>query len=448
MIKVFLVDDERRLVDAYRKRLSEEDMVAEAAYNAEEALAKLKTSLFDVCVLDIHLPNASGIDLLGKLKEIQPTLEVVMLTGFASVDTAISAMKLGAYDYLTKPCQISQLRKVITKAYEKKSLQEKTFILQAQLDRFITKEKFIGDSKAVKDVMREIKLVANSDAPVLILGESGTGKELIAKAIYELGTRSKNAFVAINSSTLQENMLESEVFGHKRGSFTGATEDKIGLLEMANRGVLFFDEIGDMGLGIQAKFLRVLEAGTFRRLGDTREIKVDVRLICATNKNLENEVNEKKFRLDLFYRLNTFVLNLPPLRERREDIPLLCDHFVSKFSKDVNKKVSREVMDVLTQHHWPGNVRELANAIERAVLLSSGREEIILKDLPGSITGKHEPARMNGPEFDLTGKVMNLDELQAKYIRYVLHLLGNNKTKVADLLGISRSTLHHWLKFE
>jgi two-component system response regulator AtoC len=446
MIDVLLVDDERRLVNAYKIKLSEEKMTVQVAYTGREALAKANKSSFDICVLDIRLPDIEGTDLLKKLKEIQPMMEVVMLTGYASLDTAINSMKSGAYDYLTKPCQFSQLEKVITKAYEKKSLKEKNLILEEQLTRFATKDKFIGESPSVKYIMKQVSLLANSNVPVLILGETGTGKELIARGVHELSTRSRNPFVAVNSSALQENILESEIFGYKKGAFTGADTDKIGLLEIANKGTFFFDEIGDMSPGIQAKILRVLETGVFRRLGDTREIKIDTRYICATNKNLEKEVVEKAFRKDLFYRLNTFVLNLPPLRERKEDIAMLCEHFIHKFTKgNMNKHISKEAMNKLKQYEWPGNVRELANVLERALLTSENREEITLEDLPQKMVCEQKVVSTSNLTFELTGEVVNLDELQTKYIRHVTELMGNNKSKVARLLGISRCKLYHRL---
>jgi len=446
VINVLIIDDERRLVEAYEIKLSEEKMTVQVAYTGREALTRVKKTSFDVCVLDIRLPDMEGTDLLNKLKEVQPMMEVVMLTGYASLETAINSMKAGAYDYLTKPCEFSQLKKVIVKAYEKKSLQEKNLILQEQLDRASTKNEFVGASPLVEHIIKQVRLLANSSVPVLILGETGTGKELIARAIHNLSARSGNPFVAINSSALQESILESEIFGYKRGAFTGADADKMGLLEVANKGTFFFDEIGDMSLGIQSKILRVLETGVFRRLGDTREIKIDTRYICATNKNLQREVVEKTFREDLFYRLNTFVLNLPSLRQRKEDIALLCEHFIRKFGKGcTNKRISKATMEEFKQYGWPGNVRELANVIERALLISGNREEIILEDLPQEILCGQKVLITNTPTFELTSEIINLYELQRKYIRYVTGLTGHNKSEVARRLGISRCKLYQWL---
>lgn len=312
MIHVLIVDDETRLVEAFREHLTEEKMTVSTASRASEALLMLKAEHVDVVVLDIKLPDMDGVDLLMKVKQGEPTLEVIMLTGFASVPTAIRSMKLGAYDYLTKPCKMAELSKVITKAYEKRTLTVKTILLEEQLQRIGAHDEFVGSSDAMAKVRNLISLVAPSKSPVLILGETGTGKELAAMAIHDLSPRSGRPFVTINSSTLQDTMLESELFGYKKGAFTGAEGDKLGLLEIANQGTFFVDEVGDMGLGIQAKVLRALEKGTFRKLGDTKEIKVDVRFIFATNKDLKIEVQEGRFRKDLFFRINTFILNLPP----------------------------------------------------------------------------------------------------------------------------------------
>ncbi len=441
MIRVLIVDDEPKLVEAFAKKLSREGMEVFTAFTAEQAISLMKKESFDVGVLDIRLPDMDGVELLRKLKEMQPTFEVIMLTGYATVDSAIRSMKLGAYDYLTKPCKLSDLHNAILKAYEKKALTEKNILLEEHLHRVEVRDEFIGRSKAIREVKRLITLVAPSDVPVLILGETGTGKELVARAIHDLSRRAANPFVAINSSTLQENILESELFGYKKGAFTGAQSDKIGLLEIANKGTFFIDEVGDMSPNIQAKLLRVLETGTFRKLGDTREIRVDVRFICATNKNLEREVREGRFRKDLFFRLNTFIIALPPLRERKDDIPLLAEYFLKKFSKGGNKKMSRQAMELLLAYQWPGNVRELANVLERAVLLSSSREEITVSDLPPNILNK---SYEDGSDQKLSNPTdsLRIEEMERRHIEKVLKLVGGNKSKAARLLGISRRKLY------
>ncbi len=443
-MKVLVVDDEQRLANGLQTRLSENGHEAVTAYTGKQALAESKTKSFDVCILDIRLPDIDGIDLLKKLKDLQPTMEIVMLTGFASLDTAIESMKRGAYDYLTKPYKLSRLENVIAKAYEKKSLKEKNIILQERLQRAETQGRIVAEGNAMKQVMNLVKLVARSDVPTLVLGETGTGKELIARAIHDMSDRSANAFLAINSSALQESILENELFGHKRGAFTGAQVDKMGLLEIANKGTFFIDEVADMSPNIQAKLLRVLETGRFRRLGDTRELHVDVRFVCATNKNLDVEEAEGRFRKDLLYRLNTFTIALPPLRERKDDIPYLTEHFLKKFVRGNNtvKHISAAAMKLLHNYEWPGNVRELANVLERAILISSERAEIAVDDLPQSLVHKASSSNERKTFKDLAEDIMSLEEMEKKYILHVLELVGNNKVKATRLLGISRSKLY------
>ncbi len=443
LIRVLIIDDEQQLVEAFKKKLSRDGFSVRAAFTAREALTLMKKNTFDVCVLDIRLPDMDGVELLKSIKKNEPNLEIIMLTGHASVDTAIQSMKLGAYDYLSKPCKLTELSNVILKAYEKKSLKERTIVLEQQLQRVEVHDSFIGASEPMNEIKRLIRLVAPSDVPVLILGETGTGKELVARAIHNLSPRCANQFVAVNSSTLQESILESELFGYKKGAFTGAGSDKIGLLELADRGTFFIDEIGDMGMAIQAKFLRTLETGIFRRLGDTRESRVDVRFIFATNKSLENEVKEKKFRKDLFFRLNTFIITLPALRERKDDIPLLADYFLGKFARGAARKIlSREAMDLLRNYRWPGNVRELANVMERAVLLSSTRDTILSEDLPQSMTEERLLERDLEKKDLLASDHLNLHRIEQEHIERVLNLVKGNKSKAARMLGISRRKLY------
>ena len=445
-IRVLIVDDEEQLAEAFRKKLSKEGYSVRTASTGAAAISLVKQQPFDVCVLDIRLPDIDGVKLLETLKEIEPTLEIIMLTGHASIDTAIQSMKYGAYDYLSKPCKLSELSTVILKAHEKKSLKERNIVLQEQLQRVEAHDTFIGRSKQMKEIQRLISLVASSDATVLVLGETGTGKELVARAIHALSPRSANQFVAVNSSTLQESILESELFGYKKGAFTGAQNDKIGLLELANRGTFFIDEVGDMSINIQAKFLRTLETGVFRRLGDTRESKVDVRFIFATNKPLEDEVKEKKFRKDLFYRLNTFIIALPPLRERKDDVLLLADYFLRKFARGGDKKVlSDDAMKLLSEYWWPGNVRELANVIERAVLLSMTRKTILCEDLPQTMMESHLDNTQN-EKIPLQGEALDLRKVEREHIRRVLKFARGNKSKAARLLGISRKKLYQKIR--
>ncbi|MGD0229743.1 MAG: sigma 54-interacting transcriptional regulator [Syntrophorhabdales bacterium] len=324
---------------------------------------------------------------------------------------------------------------------EKRLLKERTMLLEEHLHRVDTRDSFIGESRAIGEVRTLISTVAASNTPVLILGETGTGKELVARAIHRLSARSANPFVVINSSALQEGMVESELFGHRKGAFTSASSDKIGLLKIADKGTFFMDEVGDLPSGIQAKLLRVLETGAFRRLGDTQETKVDVRFIFATNKQLEKEVDEKRFRKDLFYRLNGFTIVVPPLTERKKDIPLLVDYFLTKLARGAGRKrVPREVMDLLMDYPWPGNVRELANILERVVLISADRDEIRVGDFPPGITrGRHkdEVVSLPGP-----GGIGLLSKMQKDYVQQILDSVGGNKSKAARLLGISRRKLY------
>lgn len=442
MIRVLIVDDETRLVEAFREQLTEEKMKVFTAFRANEALSILKGESIDVVVLDIKLPDMDGVELLLKLKQVEPTLEVIMLTGFASVATAIRSMKLGAYDYLTKPCKMSELSKVITKAYEKRMLRVKTIVLEEHLHRIGVHDDFVGESQQMAKVRKLISLVAPSNAPVLILGETGTGKELAATAIHDLSPRSGHPFVTINSSALQETMLESELFGYKKGAFTGAEGDKLGLLEIANHGTFFVDEVGDMGFNIQAKVLRALETGAFRKLGDTKETRVDVRFIFATNKNLNEEVEEGRFRKDLLFRINTFVIHLPPLREKKDDIPLLVDYFLNKFTKGEKKKrFSRGAVELLTAYEWPGNVRELANVIERSLLLGSHDTEIAPDDLSEGIISAFSSVKPSVKQQP-RGTILTLAKMEAEYIQKVLTSVGGNKSKAARVLGISRKALY------
>jgi DNA-binding NtrC family response regulator len=442
MIRILIVDDEHQLVEAFKKKLAKEGIEVFIALSGREAISIMKKNELDIGLFDIKLPDMDGVELLEKLREVQPTSEVIMLTGYASVDTAIRSMKLGAYDYLTKPCKLSELHSVILKAYEKKQLKEKTIVLEEHLHRVELHDNFVGESKGAKEVKKFVSMVSTSDVPVLILGETGTGKELVARAIHGQSRRSVNPFVVINASCLQENILESELFGYKKGAFTGAQTDKVGLLEIANKGTFFVDEVGDMGQAIQAKLLRVLETSVFRKLGDTKEIKVDVRFIFATNKSIEEEVETNRFRKDLFYRLNTFIIAIPSLRERKDDIVLLAEYFIDKFSKGKEKKVvSKTAMDLLMEYQWPGNVRELANVLERATLISGSRKEIVHDDFPRNVV-QSMPVIADHEKRKSGQDILRLDTMEKEHIERVLKFAGGNKSKAARLLGISRKKLY------
>ncbi|MBA4417393.1 MAG: sigma-54-dependent Fis family transcriptional regulator [Syntrophus sp. (in: bacteria)] len=442
MIRILVVEDEQEMIKILERKLIKEGMEVFTALRGKDAIAIMKKKTLDIGLFDIKLPDTDGVELLEKLKEMQPNSEVIMLTGHATVDTAIRSMKLGAYDYLAKPCKLSELHNVILKAYEKKQLKEKNIVLEQQLQRLDVHDRLVGESKEIHEVKKAVSLVSASDVPVLILGETGTGKGVVARAIHTLSQRSKQSFVSINASCLQENILESELFGYKKGAFTGADADKTGLLEIAHNGTFFVDEVADMGPAIQAKLLGVLEDSLFRKLGDTRETTVDLRFIFATNKSIEEEVATNRFRKDLFYRLNTFVIVVPPLRDRKSDIPILAQYFMEKHAKGGKPKtISKDVMNLLLDYPWPGNVRELANVLERAVLISIGKDEISTDNLPQSIAGSENMA-IFGKRRDMGPVELRLESVEKEHIGRVLKLAGGNKSKAARLLGISRKNLY------
>jgi DNA-binding NtrC family response regulator len=430
--RLLIVDDEKDLVSLLVKRLSRKGYEAHSAETAEDALELLKRHIFDIAIYDIRLPNMDGISLLKETKRIAPETEIVMLTGHGTIETAIEAMKLGAFDYLTKPYNLSELELIIKKAEENKRLKDKNESMKKiikQQNHF----KIIGESPIFKEVIDLTRRIADSDVPVLIEGESGTGKELFAKALHYWSSRSEEPFVAVNSGALPEQLLESELFGHVKGAFTGANQDKKGLVEAAEGGTLFLDELGEMPLALQVKLLRFLELGEFRRVGDVRERKVKVRVVTATNRNMEREVGAGNFREDLFYRLNVVKLTIPPLRKRREDIPLLISYFIQQEKSPV-KVLSEEALAELQQYDFPGNVRELHHLIERGLLLSNGgRIEAADLLLPtrGSTVGQRKESEL-----------CTLEEIEMKHIDHVLTRMMWNKTKAAKILGISVRNLY------
>jgi len=381
--KILVVDDEKSMRDFLSIVLKKEGYAVTTAEDGETASRLVKQEIFDLVLTDVKMPRMNGLQVLKTVKEASPDTIVVMITAFASTETAIEAMKEGAYDYLTKPFQIEEVKLIIQNALEKKRLRAENQLLKKKVKGATTLEDIIGRSGGMQNVIQVIKKVANTQSNVLILGESGTGKELVAQAIHSDSLRKDKPFVTVNCSALPEPLLESELFGHMKGSFTGAHANKPGLFEIAHEGTIFLDEIGDTPSGIQAKLLRVLEEKEFRRIGGTQNIRVDVRIIAATNKDLEKAVAEGAFREDLYYRLDVIPIHLPPLRERVEDIPLLVLHFLTMMNQGLNKKIrtiSPEAMKALQAHPWRGNVRELENVIERVVALTTG-EAIELKDV-------------------------------------------------------------------
>jgi two-component system, NtrC family, response regulator AtoC len=431
--RLLVVDDEQDLLELLVRRLKRKGFQVDSAGTAEDALELVKKNDYDIGVYDIRLPGMDGIQLLKETKKTQPDTEILILTGHGTIDTAIEAMKVGAFDYITKPYNLSELELTIAKAAENKSLKEKNDSMKkiiAQHNEF----SIIGESGNFREVLEMTRRIADSDVPVLIQGESGTGKELFAKALHYWSSRSEEPFVPVNSGALPEQLLESELFGHARGAFTGASQDKKGLVEAAKGGTLFLDELGEMPLALQVKLLRFLETGEFRRVGDVRERYVKVRVVAATNRDMEKEVAEGRFREDLYYRLNVVKLTIPPLRERKSDLPALIEHFIGK-TKAFPKHLSAGALAALEQYDFPGNVRELSHLIERGVLLSKGS----LIEADDLLLPNHKVAAIALPS---AATLCSLEEVEKVHIENALKQMNWNKTKTADVLGISVRNLY------
>ena len=437
-IRVLVVDDEEPLRRLLRKELARKGFFVEAAPDGKAALGILKENTFDVLLLDIVMPGIDGISLMKKLQADSASPAIIVLTGRATVETAVEAMKNGAYDYLTKPYKLDELVVIVHRAYEYGRLSKKSRLLQQELVRKETPAEFICVSKQMKDILALVRKVAPSDSPVFIQGESGTGKELVANTIWRYSTRSNFPFIALNCAALSENLIESEIFGHEKGAFTNAYQTKHGIVEVADNGTLFLDEIGEMPPGPQAKLLRFLDSGEFRRVGSNKTLKVDVRLIAATNKELIELVKKGSFREDLYYRLNVINITVPPLRERMNDIPGLAVYFLVKYSRKMSKQIegfTSDAMEMLNRYSWPGNVRELENVVERAVILCDapqiGIEDLAINALP--------------PLKELSANP-SLEEIEKDYILRVLKEANGNQSKASQILGIDRKTLYLKLK--
>jgi len=405
------------------------------------AIAALERNTYDCILVDLNMPGHSGIEVIAKAKELSPDTEAVVLTGKSSLDTAIAALRHGAFEYLTKPCKLVELKALLGRVADKRRLTNNYRALKRQLERIEGKSQLVGSSAGMKQVRAMISKVAATQSTIMILGETGTGKELVARALHDQSLRAEQPFVAINCAALPESLIESELFGHRKGAFTGADEHRVGLFEMANGGTLFLDEIGELPKGMQAKLLRVLESGEIRRVGDNESISVDVRVVCATHRDIEEMVAEGEFREDLMFRINTFEIRLPPLRERTEDLPELAQHLLARFRAGPQvTPFTEQVMDQLKRYSWPGNVRELANVIEHAAILND----------VGPITPEHLPTkfghrRLQGPHFKTTAASMTLRELELQAIQEALDRLDGNKPKAAEQLGISLKTLYNKL---
>ncbi|MFZ1059860.1 MAG: sigma-54 dependent transcriptional regulator [Candidatus Rokuibacteriota bacterium] len=431
-IRVLVADDEKNLRELLIRELARKGHEVDGAADGAEALARLRETAYDVLVLDMKMPRLEGIELLRELQTFPEHPQVIVTTGFAEVPTAVEAMKLGAYDYLTKPAKLEELELLIRKAAEKGRLIRENVALRTRLDGGEPFAGILTRSPKMQEILRVIDRVAPTDSAVLILGESGTGKELVARAVHERSARAARAFVPIHCGALPGGVLESELFGHERGAFTGAVATKPGLIELADGGTLFLDEIGEMEPDSQVKLLRVLETGAFFRVGATRSRTVDVRLVAATNRDLAEAMRAGQFRQDLYFRINTIAVHLPPLRERREDIALLALHFLEQSAAYGRKRLSPKAMACLEAYDWPGNVRELRHAIERAVILTQG-EEIQPEDLlPDIQCGT--PAAAPAPG--------SLEELERQHIISILRQVGGHRGKASALLGIDPKTLY------
>ena len=436
---LLVADDDPGLRESLERTLTREGYRVLLASDGRAALERVQGGGIDLIVTDLKMPGLTGLELLRAAKAIAPDLDVILLTAFGTVEEAVKAMKDGAYDFLTKPFRREQLLKLIDKALERRQLIEKNKALQQRLDDLLGQGTMIGASPAFRRMMTLVEQVADSSATVLILGESGAGKEGVARAIHQRSARKNGPFVAVNCASLPENLLESELFGYEKGAFTGAAGRKEGRFELADTGTLFLDEIGDLSPITQPKILRVLQEGEFERLGATRTIRVDVRIVAATNQDLSQMVKEKRFREDLYYRLNVITVRVPPLRERHEDVRVLAQHYLRVYAAKNGRKLegfSNEALERLESYAWPGNVRELENLIERTVLLAR-KDRIDAEDLPEEVAGVKRPPR--DAILELVGTP--LAEIEQRLLDETLRITGGNKTQAAKLLGIDVRTV-------
>ncbi len=443
MLHVLIVDDEMKMAAALARMLEREGHKVEATASPETALESLAREEFDVVLCDMRMPTMSGLDVLRRTKRLVPTVDFVIMTAYADARSAVECMKEGALDYLIKPFPIDELRLLLQRVEETRHLREENARLRELVDERISLENIIAASKQMQDVLARARKVAAANSSVLLLGESGTGKEVLAKAIHRMSSRAQKPLVVVNCGAIPETLLESELFGHTRGAFTGAVEARKGMFEAADGGTIFLDEIGDLPLHLQVKLLRVLQEGEIQRIGESAPRKVDVRVIAATNRDLESLVAEGKFRQDLYYRLNVIPIYLPPLRERREDIPPLIEYFMQKYAPSgMRKRFSPEAFSLLMRYDYPGNVRELENAVEHAVVLSEG-ELIKVEDLPLQIQNA-EWERVIYPQP--SGEAVPLEELEKRAILAALEKTNYNMTRAAAHLGITRRTLGYRIK--
>jgi len=454
---LLIVEDEAPLREVIAEQLADRGFVVEQAGTGEQALERLSAFAFDILIADLHLPGVDGSTVVERAVALYPDLIGIIITGYGTVKTAVEAIKRGAADFITKPFQFESLMHVLNTALEQRRLKSENAYLRSQLEERYRFEGIVGRSRIMRDLFHLLETVAATSSTILITGETGTGKELVARAIHHNSPRRSQRFVAINCSAIPETLLEAELFGHVRGAFTGAVANRTGKIEQANRGTLFLDEVGTMSAALQMKLLRVLQEREFERVGDTHAVRVDVRVIAATNTDLTKMVMEGRFREDLFYRLNVIPLHLPALRERKEDIPLLVRHFTQKYASSgalpgtpapKPLTVSQQAMRKLMAYGWPGNVRQLENALERGVALSGGRSQIEMFDLPPEIQKADEPSISQDLALP-TGGIDFTDfirKIERDLISQSLERTGGNKGQAARLLNLKRTTLVEKLK--
>lgn len=439
---MLFADDETSLQQLMKNEIPRMGHEVTVCPNGLTAVAAMQRNAFDCVLVDLDMPDINGIEVIARTGELCPEAETVVLTGKSSLESAVAALRHGAFDYLTKPYKLVEIDALLRRIAEKLALRNRCRALKRQLDRVEGSSRLVGSSRAMQHVGNLISKVAPTHSNVLVLGETGTGKELVARALHDQSLRAEKPFVAVNCGALPESLIESELFGHRKGAFTGADEHRTGLFEVADGGTLFLDEIGELPRAMQAKLLRFLESGEIRRVGENQAFQVDVRVVCATHRNLEQMVSEDEFREDLMFRINTFEIRLAPLRERLEDIAELAAHLAARLRGGAPSKqslLSDEAIEILKQHVWPGNVRELANVIEHATILSGG-ESITVDDLPPNFDRR----RMKGPQFKLLVP-QTLREVERQVIQQVLERHGGHKPKAAAELGISLKTLYNKL---
>jgi DNA-binding NtrC family response regulator len=440
--RILVVDDEEQMRDLLAKVLERKGFQASVCGDGTEALAFLEKEPVDLVVTDVRMPGLGGMEALRAVKELNPDIVVIIMTAFGSIDQAVQAVKEGAYDYINKPFKIDEMLLTIEKALDERRLRHEVSTLRQELHTRYHFENLIGKSRPMQEVFGLIEQVAGSRSTVMVYGKSGTGKELVAKAVHYNSQRSTKNFVAVNCAAIPAELLESELFGHEKGSFTGAIATKVGKFELATSGTLFLDEVGSMRLDLQAKILRALQEREVERVGGSRTIKIDVRVIAATNRDLKKAVEEGTFREDLYYRLNVVPITLPDLKDRPEDIPLLANHFVQKFGQESNsgiREISKEAMAILISHTWPGNVRELENVIERAATLGRG-PAVQPSDLPPHLAGGTNPLER------ALAKEATLEDLEKDYIAMILRRTKGHQIRAASILGIDRRTLYRKIR--